>query len=134
MSELNFNKPVYLDVEHLENMYVSERNANIKNQDEKHKLEKERDALKAENEKLEKMIHMGIGFEDLIDDTKYGEGLKKYPTYVELQAEVERLKSFILRADEIMTRNSMFPGDVAEWRSIVRSVNSSEGVDHDAKV
>lgn len=49
-------------------------------------------ALKAENEKLEKMIHMGIGFEDLIDDTKYGAGLEKYPTYLELQAEVGRLK------------------------------------------
>ncbi len=48
------------------------------------------DALKAENEKFEKMIHLGISFQDLIDDNKYGEGMKNYPSYVELQSELER--------------------------------------------
>lgn len=37
---MNFNKPVYLDVEHLENMYIAMRNANEKNMAEKFELER----------------------------------------------------------------------------------------------
>lgn len=42
---MNFEKPVYLDVQHLENMYIAMRNANDKNMKEKHRAQEALETL-----------------------------------------------------------------------------------------
>lgn len=78
--------------------------------------------LRTEKDSLEKMIHLGIGFQDLVDDTRYGAGMTKFPTYQELQAEIEKLHSALKGIVEIGKRdlsNPKYDGYFEEARQVL---------------